>query len=171
MNSSLPRRERPSFPDGYGLPDTDEGMLEWEVIERRLVDSKHYWLATVRPDGRPHVVPRWGVWLDGRLYYDGSPATRHARNVEANPACTLTLEDGANAVILDGRSEASRADAKGLGSRISAAFAKYHDDGYSPSADAWAGEQGGGLRVFTPQTALAWTKFPTDATRFVFDGR
>ena len=162
------RRERPTFPDGYGLPDTDEGLLDWATVEERLVASKHYWLATVRPDARPHVVPRWGVWLDQKFYYDGSPATRHARNAEANPACTLHLEDGARAVILDGRSEAARADADGLGARISAAFAKYHDDGYSPAPDAWAGEQGGGLRVFTPSTALAWTTFPTDATRFVF---
>lgn len=169
MNATEPRRQRPTFPDGYGLPETDEGMLDWAAIEARLVASKHYWLATVRPDGRPHVVPRWGIWLDGRFYYDGSPSTRHARNAEANPACTLTLEDGANAVILEGRSDATRADAGGLGARLAAAFAKYHDDGYSPEADAWAGEQGGGLRVITPRTILAWTKFPTDATRFVFD--
>lgn len=162
------RRERPTFPDGYGLPATDEGLLDWSPVEERLVASKHYWLATVRPDGRPHSIPRWGVWLDDRFYYDGSPETRHARNAEANPACTLTLEDGLRPVILEGTSVATRADAGGLGARLSAAFTKYHDDGYSPAADAWEGEQGGGLRVFTPTTAMAWTTFPTDATRFVF---
>ena len=162
------RRERPTFPEGYGLPETDEGLLDWASVEERLVASKHYWLATVRPDGRPHVIPRWGVWLDQKFYYDGSPTTRHARNAEVNPACTLTLEDGWRAVILDGKSEATRAEADGLGARISAAFAKYHDDGYSPEPDAWADELGGGLRVFTPSIALAWTAFPTDATRFVF---
>lgn len=161
------RRERPSFPDGYGLPDTDEGLLEWAPLRQRLVESKHYWLSTVRPDGRPHSIPRWGVWLDDHLYYDGSPATRHARNAEANPACTLTLEDGVRALIVEGRSDATRADAE-LGNRLAAAFMKYHDDGYSPAADAWSGDDGGGLRVFTPSMALAWTAFPTDATRFVF---
>jgi len=161
------RRERPTFPDGYGLPDTEEGLLEWSTIEQRLVASKHYWLSTVRPDGRPHTIPRWGVWLDDRFYYDGSPATRHARNAELNPNCTLTLEDGSRAVILEGTSVATRADAD-LGARLAAAFEKYHDDGYSPAADAWSGEDGGGLRVFTPRTAMAWTTFPTDATRFVF---
>ena len=161
------RRERPTFPDGYGLPETDEGLLEWSAVEERLVASKHYWLATVRPDARPHVIPRWGVWLDDRFYYDGSPATRHARNAEANPACTLTLEDGWRAVIVEGRSTATRADGE-LGIRISQAFAKYHDDGYSPGPDAWSGDDGGGLRVLTPITAMAWTAFPADATRFVF---
>ena len=58
---TTPTRSRPSFPAGYGLPEGDEGMLDWSQVRQRLVASKHYWLATVRPDGRPHVVPRWGV--------------------------------------------------------------------------------------------------------------
>ncbi len=162
------RRERPTFPAGYGLPATEEGLLEWSAVEARLVESKHYWLATVRPDGRPHLIPRWGVWVDGALYYDGAPSTRHARNLEANPACSLSLEDGRQAVMLEGTSTATRADADGLGARLAEAFGKYHDDGYAPKPDAWAGEQGGGLRVFAPVTALAWFSFPADATRFVF---
>jgi len=166
--SSPIRRERPTFPAGYGLPDTDEGLLEWAAVESRLVESKHYWLATVRPDGRPHLIPRWGVWVDDAFYYDGAPSTRHARNAEANPACSLSLEDGQHAVMLDGRSVATRADPDGLGTRLARAFEKYHADGYRPAPDAWAGEQGGGLRVFTPTTGMAWFSFPTDATRFVF---
>ena len=82
------------MPDGYGLPATTDGLLSWDVVEQRLTAAKYYWLATVRPDGTPHSVPRWGVWLDGAFYYDGAPTTRHARNLETNPACTLTLESG-----------------------------------------------------------------------------
>jgi hypothetical protein len=167
MSASI-RRERPTFPTGYGLPEGDEGMLEWSAVQARLVESKHYWLATVRPDGRPHLIPRWGVWLDDALYYDGSPSTRHARNLEVNPACSLSLEDGQHAVVLEGTSIATRAEPADLGARLSAAFAKYHDDGYSPAPDAWSGKQGGGLRVFTPVSGIAWFAFPTDATRFVF---
>lgn len=168
MQIEPPHRERPTFPDGYGLPAGASGLLEWAAVEQRLVESKHYWLATVRPDGRPHVIPRWGVWVDQCFYYDGSPTTRHARNAEQNPACTLNLEDGWRAVILEGTSTATRADADGLGARLAAAFTKYHHDGYAPTADAWSGADGGGLRVFTPRTGMAWFSFPTDATRFVF---
>ena len=164
-----PRRSRSSFPPGYGLPDTEEGLLGWAQVRQRLEESKHYWLTTVRPDGRPHVIPRWGVWLDDRFYYDGSPHTRHVRNLEAgNTNVTLNLEDGWRAVMLDGVSEATRADVDGLGARLAEAFTKYHDDNYAPAADAWSGEDGGGLRVITPSTALAWFTFPTDATRFTF---
>jgi hypothetical protein len=162
-----PEPSRPTMPDGYGLPETTDGLLSWDEVERRLVASKNYWLATVRPDGTPHSVPRWGVWVDGRFYYDGAPTTRHVRNVEKNPACTLTLESGTEVVIVEGVSTATSADPAGLGARLAAAFEKYAPE-YAPTADSWAGESGGGLRVITPRRALAWFAFPTDCTRFVF---
>lgn len=161
-----PRRDRPRLPDGYGLPADDEGLLDWSEVEARLIASKHYWLATVRPDGRPHSIPCWGVWLDGRFWYDGAPTTRHALNAERNPAVTLTLESGTEVVIVEGRSLAALADADDLGARLSAAFGKYADDGYAPAADAWSGPDGGGLRVITPERVLAWFDFPKDVTRF-----
>lgn len=163
-----PVADRPDFPTGYGVPTTSEGVLAWGDVERRLIEARHYWLATVRPDGTPHVVPRWGTWLDGRFWYDGAPTTRHARNLTHNPACSLNLESGTEAVIVEGRSAPTRADPDGLGARIAAEFAKYHSLGYAPAADAWAGAEGGGLRVLTPSRALAWFNFPTDATRFRF---
>ena len=92
------------MPDGYGVPESDDGLLAWADVEARLVESPQYWLATTRPDGRPHVVPRWGVWLDGGLFYDGAPTTRHVRNLTTNQACTLHLEDGWHAVVVEGTS-------------------------------------------------------------------
>ena len=163
-----PTADRPVLPDGYGLPTIAEGQLTWADVEPRLVDAKHYWLASVRPDGTPHSVPRWGVWLDGKFWYDGAPTTRHTRNVERNPAVTLTLESGTEVVIVEGESVATRADADGLGARLSQAFTKYAGDNYSPEPDAWSGEDGGGLRVITPRRAMAWFDFPKDCTRFTF---
>lgn len=155
------------MPDGYGVPGTDEGLLAWPEVERRLIASKSYWLTSVRPDGTPHSVPRWGVWVDGRFYYDGAPTTRHARNVEANPACTLTLESGTEVVIVDGHSYGTGAGPEGLGVRLAEAFGKYHPD-YAPEPDSWADASGGGLRMIVPRRALAWLAFPTDCTRFTF---
>ncbi len=163
-----PTADRPVFPDGYGIPESSEGQLTWADVEPRLVQSKHYWLSSVRPDGTPHSVPRWGVWLDGRFWYDGAPTTRHTRNVERNPAVTLTLESGTQVVIVEGDSLATRADADGLGARLSEAFRKYADSDYSPGPDSWSGEDGGGLRVITPRRAMAWFDFPKDCTRFRF---
>lgn len=166
-----PAPTRPELPEGYGLPDSTDGLLAWSAVEARLRDSRHYWLASVRPDGRPHSVPRWGVWVDGRFWYDGAPTTRHTRNVEANPAVTLTLESGTEVVIVEGESQATRAEPDGLGARLSEAFGKYAADGYSPGPDSWSGPDGVGLRVITPQRVLAWFDFPKDCTRFVFTER
>lgn len=157
------------MPEGYGLPSSTEGLLDWADVETRLVNATNYWLASVRPDGRPHVIPRWGVWLDGRFWYDGAPSTVHVQNLNANPGCSLHLENGTQAVIVEGESRPARAPVEDLGPRIAAAFAKYHDLGYSPTVDAWAGADGGGLRVLTPRRALAWFSFPSDATRFRFE--
>jgi hypothetical protein len=165
--TSAPQPDRPTMPDGYGIPTTTEGLLPWPRVEERLRAARHYWLSTVRPDGRPHSVPRWGVWVDGAFYYDGAPTTRHVRNLEHNPACTLTLESGVEVVIIEGRSAATSAAPDGLGARLAAAFQKYHPD-YAPGPDSWAGADGGGLRVIIPRRALAWFAFPGDCTRFTF---
>ncbi|MDQ3732705.1 MAG: pyridoxamine 5'-phosphate oxidase family protein [Actinomycetota bacterium] len=166
VDSDTPNRDRPVLPGGYGVPIGSKGLLRWAQVEERLIAAQHYWLATVRPDGSPHVVPRWGVWLDGRFYYDGSPTTRHARNLVDNPACSLNLESATEVVIVEGRAEPTSAPADGLGARLSAAFEKYHDLGYSPSPASWV--DGGGLGVLTPVRAMAWFAFPKDCTRFRF---
>ena len=43
------------------------GTLPWAWAEERLIRSRSYWVATVWPDGRPHVSPVWGAWFDGVL--------------------------------------------------------------------------------------------------------
>ena len=104
------------MPDGYGVPDSDDGILEWAAVEERLRSSSHFWMATTRPDGRPHVVPRWGVWVDGRFWYDGALDTVHVKNLNEDPRCVLHLEDGRQAVIVEGLSEAANPPGLELGS-------------------------------------------------------
>jgi len=59
-----PSASRPYMP-GYGLLDAAQGagLLPWSWAVERLQRSHDYWVATVRPDGRPHVMPVWGVWM------------------------------------------------------------------------------------------------------------
>ena len=166
----MPTSDRPSMPDGYGIPATHGGLLTWDRVEPRLVESKVYWMATTRPDGRPHVMPRWGVWVDGKLWYDGSPHTVHAQNLTSNPNVALHLEDGTRAVIVEGTSHAATPPPSDLAHRLSAEFIrKYAADGYSPGPDSWSDDVAGGLSVFTAAKALAWFSFPTDVTRFRFE--
>ena len=118
------------------------------------------------------MVPRWGVWLEDRFWYDGSPETRHVQNLNHESSCVLHLEDGRQAVIVEGRSTAAEPPGLEFGGRLSAAMSgKYSEHGYAPEPDSWEGPAAGGLRVLTPVTALAWFDFPSDMTRFRFPAR
>jgi hypothetical protein len=143
-------------------------MLTWEEVDRRLAAATIYWLATTRPDGRPHSVPLWGVWDGGLLYFDGGPQTTHARNLTTNPQAAVHLESGKEVVILEGEVAPVDKVDPDLGSRLAGSYqAKYGDQGYSPEPSQW--DNGGLFRLF-PVRALAWTEFPKDVTRFVLTG-
>src|SRR5205823_8491316 len=103
---TAPRAGRPEMPSGYGINRaTDEGLLPWSFVQERLTTARNYWIATARPDGRPHVAPVWGLWLDEAFYFSTDPASRKARNLQASPALVVHLESGDDVVILEGTAE------------------------------------------------------------------
>ena len=154
---------RPHVPDGY-VPDP-KAFLTWSHVEGKLTGARNYWLCTVRPNGRPHAIPKWGVWVEDRLYFDGSPETRHARNIAGNPHVSMHLESGDDVVILEGVAHAAPRPSPELGMKLARAYAaKYASLGYAPQPDQW---DNGGLYEVIPHTVLAWTKFTEDPTKFV----
>jgi PPOX class probable F420-dependent enzyme len=72
---------------------------------QRLLEQKVVWIASVRPDQRPHLVPVWFIWHAGMFYFSTSPDSVKARNIAANPRVTLALEDGSNPVICEGEAQ------------------------------------------------------------------
>ena len=138
-------------------------MVAWSDVVGRLTSAEAYWLATVTPSGRPHVVPIWGVLVGDELYLEtGAPATVKNRNLAANPAVAVHLDGINDAVIVMGIAEPIRPDPD-LGAQIAAAFkAKY--SGYAPGPTDW---DSGGLVRIAPETILAWREMPT-ATRWRF---
>ena len=96
------------MPSVYGLgtatsvPGT---RLTWERALAWLEQAHLYWVATVRPDGRPHVVPVEGIWLDGVFYFGAAPGTRRRRNLSANSALVVHSESIKRAVIVEGFAE------------------------------------------------------------------
>jgi len=150
-----PRRSRPQI-EGYGIPEEEAGMLSWEFVDAQMAAARNYWLATAGPDGRPHAMPVWGVWVDGVFYCSGGPATRWNRNLAANPNLVVHLESGDSVVILEG--QAQQITDPALLERVGAAYrAKYDTPHGEP---LWA------LR---PRRAFAWTEYPATVTRFQFD--
>jgi pyridoxine/pyridoxamine 5'-phosphate oxidase len=62
----------------------------WAEAWRRLEEGGWAWLATVRPDGRPHVVPLLVVGVDDAVAFVANGDTRKARNLARDPRCVLT---------------------------------------------------------------------------------
>jgi hypothetical protein len=101
-----PLADRPSMP-GYGVLPADQGtgLLPWAEAERRLAVSHDYWVATVHPDGRPHVMPVWGAWVDSRLWFSSGLRSCKARNLAVDPRCTVTTDDARDPVVMEGTAE------------------------------------------------------------------
>ena len=146
------------IPPEYGKPDT---VLTWPAVEERLTAAKRYWLSTTRPDGRPHAVPIDGLWLDGALYFGGSPKTVTNRNLAQNAAVVLHTEDADSPVIVEGTCEVVVPDESLVQQLLATSTGKY---GYAPPAAAYRA----GVRTLKPSRVLAWTSLPDDATRFTF---
>ena len=92
----------PAPDDAQVLTGEHVDPLAWEETQERLAAAHSYWFATVRPDGRPHLRPVLGVWVDGALHTTSSPDARKARNLAANDRCTLTVTTDGLDLVYEG---------------------------------------------------------------------
>jgi PPOX class probable F420-dependent enzyme len=161
----VPEAARPRFPSVYGIHEDEDGLLDWSWAIDRLAQARNYWISTTRPDGRPHAMPVWGVWLDDAFYFSSAPTSRKARNLEANPAVVVHLESGDEVVILEGRAE--QVVDEGLLQRVSDDYTGKYEFEVTFTAE------GRGLVSVRPQVAYAWREqdFPATATLFRFASR
>lgn len=120
----------------------------WRALEARLGRESTIWLATVRADGRPHLVPIWYVWFEEKIYVSTGAETQKFFNMYHNQQVALALPDPNEVIILEG--EAHVADRKTV-DRVADYF--YHkfewDFRYDDTAD-WR------LIEITPHKILAW---------------
>lgn len=161
---SEPTATRPHMP-GYGIVDASEGngLFSWSWATDRLIEARNYFLATTRPDGQPHVMPVWGVWIDDAFYFSTGNQSRKARNLAENPRCSICCELGQDQVILEG--SAQLMDSAEMGRRFAAAYqAKYDWDMEGFSEPFYA---------VHPKTVFGFTTadglFTKTATRWVFE--
>lgn len=90
---------------GYDLPEGPDELMPWSWAEQRLEGSHNYWLATVRQDGRPHLMIVWGLWHRGVFYFSTGSRSRKARNLESNAHCVIGTEQAHQAMIVEGAAE------------------------------------------------------------------
>lgn len=167
--------------DGYGAPP-----IPWTKVLECLAanpdqrpgstgpDRHTFWLATVRPDGRPHVMPLGVFIADDGFYFTAGPSTRKAQNLEHDPHCVLTIATSPFDLVFEGaavrvtdpdavarvadeaRSGGWPASVGGDGAQLTAEF----------SAPA-AGPPPWNVYKMTPDTAFALgTAEPYGATRY-----
>src|ERR687883_1038510 len=85
MAGRTPAAEQP-------LVGEDTPATAWAAARERLENPEQdrtYWLATVRPDGRPHIVPLLGLWLDDAFYFLTGETTRRGKNLSHAPRCVM----------------------------------------------------------------------------------
>lgn len=150
------RATRPRMPPAYGISSPRKGkLLPWSWAAHRLSGSRGHWIATTRPDGRPHVMIVWGVWLHDVFYFATSRDSRKARNLAVNPQCVVCTERADEAVILEGTALAV-SDSTAVKQFAQAYRKKYEEEidtaefpvlavrprtvfGFISTAEAWAG--------------------------------
>ncbi|MEA2522522.1 MAG: hypothetical protein QOI81_2168 [Actinomycetota bacterium] len=153
----------------------DASATPWAEASRELEVAEIYWLSTVRPDGRPHVTPLIGVWLENALYFCTGAEERKAKNLEGQPQCVITtgcnkVDDGLDLVV-EGEATRTSDDAKLI--RAAEAYAaKYRDPMWHFTARDGAFYSSDGNRAvvyeMTPSTVYAFSKGRFGQTRWRF---
>src|SRR5438046_10046249 len=84
--------------DGYGAP-----IIAWEKVQKRLQrgisqapktggpDRHTAWLATVRLDGKPHVMPVGILYVDDAFYFNADRTTGKGTNIPRNANRIITI--------------------------------------------------------------------------------
>jgi PPOX class probable F420-dependent enzyme len=101
--------------DATNLADLyDSPLIDWRLVESRLAKgltqapgtggpNRHScWLATINPDGSPHVNGIGAMWHDGSFWFETGRSTRKARNIARDPRCTLSVATEEFDLVVEG---------------------------------------------------------------------
>jgi pyridoxine/pyridoxamine 5'-phosphate oxidase len=95
--------DQKNLADLYGLDE-----IPWsralEALESTVPDQSSF-LATTRPDGRPHLAGIGALWDQGRLYFVSGAGTRKSRNLADNPSCAVSMPLPGLDLVIEGVAE------------------------------------------------------------------
>jgi hypothetical protein len=106
--------------DQYGSPELPWSRPRDVLVGDTPTADLTFFVATVRPDGRPHTAGVGAVWVDDALYFVGGPGTRRSRNLAANPACSVAVRLRGIDLVLEG--DAHRVTDKSTLARVAAVY-------------------------------------------------
>ena len=163
-----PKATRPYWPDALQeTADTTRGLKPWSWALERLEKSHNYWIATSRPDGRPHLMLVWGIWWEDAFWFSTGPRTRKAKNIAAQAHCVIGTEKADEAVILEGTAQEIKDRAKWK------QLADLYDRKYGGNVLPLLESSGGSVYRVKPRTAFGQDEhaanFVESATRWKLD--
>jgi hypothetical protein len=166
--------------DTTNLDQYGDAALPWsrarDALTAETDTPTSFFLGTVGPEGRPHAAGVGAVWHEGDVYVVAGPGTRKARNLAANPACTVSVSLAGIDLVLEG--EAARVvDAESL-ERLAAVYreggwpAQVEGDAFTaPYTASSGGPPPWNLYRVTVDTAFGVASAePHGATRWRFAG-
>jgi nitroimidazol reductase NimA-like FMN-containing flavoprotein (pyridoxamine 5'-phosphate oxidase superfamily) len=150
--------------------------VDWQQVSDSLAAAELYWLTTVRKDGRPHITPLIGAWVDDGFVFCTGPDEQKAQNLQQ--ATSVAVTTGANTwnegldVVVEGNAE--RVTGLDMLTRLADVIReKYsgvwdfrpHDDGFGHTDDSGDSHIAYVYQV-SPDKVLAFAKSPHGQTRF-----
>ena len=97
--------ESKNLADLYDLPPVPWSRALEALESNQQAGNGTSFLATVRPDGRPHVAGVGALWAEGKVWVVSGPETRKSRNLAANPTCSIAMSFTGIDLVVEGRAE------------------------------------------------------------------
>jgi len=160
--------------DLYGLEP-----IPWpqalEALEASGGQTTRCFIATTRPDGRPHLAGVGALWDEGKVYVVSGPGTRKSRNLADHPTCAVAFALEGIDLVVEGVAErvtdnatlerlAKRYAASGWPARVENEAFTYDYSAPSAGPPPWY------LYAITPTTVYGvLAQEPGGATRWRFD--
>jgi Pyridoxamine 5'-phosphate oxidase len=82
-----------------------------ELLEASDPQARTCFLATTRPDGRPHLAGVGAVWQDGKAWFVSGPGTRKSQNVAADPHVSIGMSMPGIDLVIEGTAQRVTDDA------------------------------------------------------------
>jgi hypothetical protein len=150
----------------------------WQQVSDALAAAELYWLTTVRKDGRPHITPLVGAWVDDAFVFCTGPEEQKAQNLNHSTSVAVTTgvntwSDGLD-VVVEGAAERVTGLER-LTKLADVIREKYNGDlDFTPADDGFGHTDEGGdshiayVFLVPPVKVLAFAKSPHGQTTFRF---
>jgi PPOX class probable F420-dependent enzyme len=77
-----------------GVNQRAQIVLSDDEVQQLLAGSRSATMATVGPDGQPHLVAMWFALIDGDICFETKAKSQKATNLHRDPRITCLVEDG-----------------------------------------------------------------------------